>query len=94
MKNNTNIKEGDFVRTIFAPMDLLCIEEIVIDLDTKETYYWATDDDGGEWEVAPEEIVEILSVMLAHPAPDPDEGYKRHSHKFEVTYRSENEWLN
>jgi hypothetical protein len=46
----------------------LCIEEEVIDLDTKETYFWTTDDDGGEWEVALEEIEEVI----------PAEGVKNH----------------
>tara|TARA_R110000824_G_scaffold253699_1_gene442705 strand:- start:540 stop:776 length:237 start_codon:yes stop_codon:yes gene_type:complete len=58
---NINIKKGDFVRPIFAPTALLCIDEKVIDLDTNEPYYWATDKDGGEFEVVPEEIVEVIS---------------------------------
>ncbi len=64
MKNTiTNIiKKGDFVRTTFAPNVFLCIEEEVIDLDTpKETSFWASDEDGGEWEVALEEIEEVIS---------------------------------
>ena len=61
MKNNTNnIKKGDFVRTIFAPNVFLCIDEEVTDLDTKEIYYWATDEDGGDFEVILEEIVEVI----------------------------------
>ena len=60
---NINIKEGDFVRTIFTPMALLCIEEKVIDLDTNEPYYWATDKDGGEFEVVPEEIIDIYNMV-------------------------------
>ena len=60
-KKNTNIKKGDFVRPIFAPRVFLCIEEEVIDLDTKEIYFWASDEDGGEFELVPEEIVEVIS---------------------------------
>jgi hypothetical protein len=68
-----NIKKGDFVRTTFAPNVLLCIDEEVFDLDdTKETYFWTTDDDGGEWEVALEEIEEVI------PAANNDEGVKNH----------------
>ena len=58
---NINIKKGDFVRPIFAPRVFLCIEEKVIDLDTNEPYFWASDEDGGEFELVPEEIVEVIS---------------------------------
>ena len=70
MKNEikNTIKKGDFVRTTFAPNVFLCIDEEVIDLDTKETYFWTTDEDGGEWEVALEEIEEVI----------PAEGVKNH----------------
>ena len=54
-------KKGDFVRPIFAPRVFLCIEEKVIDLDTNEPYFWASDEDGGEFELVPEEIVEVIS---------------------------------
>jgi hypothetical protein len=60
-KKNTNIKKGDFVRPIFAPRVFLCIEEVVIDLDSNEPYFWASDEDGGEFELVPEEIVEVIS---------------------------------
>jgi hypothetical protein len=57
---NTNIKKGDFVRPTFAPTVFLCIEEEVIDLDTKETSFWTSDEDGGEWEVGLDEIEEVI----------------------------------
>ncbi len=65
MKNtNNNIKkENEFVRTTFAPNEFLCIEEVVIDVDTNEPYYWATDKDGGEFEVAPEEIIDTYNMV-------------------------------
>ena len=34
----------------------------MIDLDTpNEPYFWASDEDGGEFELVPEEIVEVIS---------------------------------
>jgi hypothetical protein len=61
MKNTTtNIKKGDFIRPAFAPNVFLCIEEIVIDFNTEETSFWTSDEDGGEWEVAIDEIEEII----------------------------------
>jgi len=57
---NTNIKKGDFIRPAFAPNVFLCIEEEVIDPETNASSFWASDEDGGEWEIESNEIEEVV----------------------------------
>jgi hypothetical protein len=54
------IKKGDFIRPAFAPRVFLYIEEEVIDPDTNEYSYWASDEDGGEFEINFDEIEEVI----------------------------------